>query len=45
MRFLTILMMTILATASLGACGIKPDFVDPPQTTAPDNFPRTYPSE
>jgi hypothetical protein len=34
-------MMTVL----LGGCGIKPDFVDPPQTAAPDNFPRTYPSE
>ena len=30
-------------TIGLGACGIKPSEVDPPQGEKLDTFPRTYP--
>ena len=33
-----------VVTATLGACGIKPSEVDPPQGEKLDTFPRTYPA-
>lgn len=38
-----VLCMLGLVTAGLGACGIKPSEVDPPQGEKLDTFPRTYP--
>lgn len=33
----------LVALTVLTGCGIKPDFVDPPQGHAKDTFPQTYP--
>ncbi len=30
-------------TIILGACGVKPPYVDPPQGIKHDTFPKTYP--
>ena len=33
-----------LVMIALGACGIKPDQVDPPEEVQSGEFPRTYPA-
>lgn len=33
----------VLFASLLGACGIKPDNVDPPEEVQSGEFPRTYP--
>ncbi|MGP1397780.1 MAG: hypothetical protein ACTS3R_19935 [Inquilinaceae bacterium] len=40
-----VLAAALAAALGLGACGRKPEFVDPPQGEELDRFPRTYPSE
>ena len=40
----TLPVLALLAALALGACGKKPEFVDPPEDVDPDPFPRTYPS-
>ncbi len=34
----------LAALLLLSACGIKPEFVDPPQGRDKDTFPQTYPN-
>ena len=41
MRYLAVALAVALLIAS---CGKKPTFVDAPEGTDPDEFPRTYPS-
>ncbi|WP_035690723.1 hypothetical protein [Azospirillum halopraeferens] len=36
-------LLVVALALSLGACGKKPDFVDPPQGRDADRFPGTYP--
>lgn len=37
-------LLAVALALSLGACGKKPDFVDPPQGRDADRFPQTYPN-
>ena len=37
----TVLLMALLC---LGACGVKPAYVDPPEGAEHKEFPRTYPA-
>lgn len=39
-KILAILMLSVPLTA----CGVKPDFVDPPQGAEEVTYPRTYPT-
>ncbi|MGQ9368864.1 hypothetical protein [Azospirillum sp. A39] len=43
-RRATLGMLALAAALALGACGKKPDFVDPPQGRGNDQFPRPYPN-
>lgn len=38
------LALALAAALSLGGCGKKPKFVDPPQGKGDDHFPRSYPN-
>ena len=44
MRRMRTLALVFCVTLLMAACGKKPEFVDPPEGTDPDEFPRTYPS-
>ncbi|HYD32769.1 MAG TPA: hypothetical protein VEB64_18160 [Azospirillaceae bacterium] len=37
-------LLVLAGTLALGACGKKPDFVDPPPGVSPSAFPRIYPN-
>jgi hypothetical protein len=36
-------LLSLIAVAGLGACGVKPSTVDAPAGVSPDRFPQTYP--
>ena len=42
-RRFAILVVMILSFAMLGACGVKPESVEPPAGVQHDTFPNTYP--
>lgn len=39
------LLCTSAVLLTLAGCGVKPDFVDPPQGETQDHFPRSYPDK
>jgi hypothetical protein len=42
-RFIVYIFLLLILPATLGACGIKPDKVDPPAGSENQVFPDTYP--